>query len=87
MLRQPKQKQSELMISRYHSTKQFEPFRGRGRLLHKPKPSLAYGRWRAKTASAIGSMLGGFGHHVSTPPNVAAAATGQRVFCNKHHAA
>jgi hypothetical protein len=33
-----------------------------------------------KAASAVGSMLGGFGHHVSAPASVAAAATGQHVF-------
>ena len=30
--------------------------------------------------SAVGSVLGGFGHHVSAPASVAAAATGQHVF-------
>jgi hypothetical protein len=32
-----------------------------------------------KAASAVGSMLGGFGHHVSAPATAAAAATGQHV--------
>jgi hypothetical protein len=35
---------------------------------------------QVKAASAIGSMLGGFGHHVSAPASVVAAATGQHVF-------
>jgi len=32
-----------------------------------------------KAASAVSSVLGGFGHHVSAPASVAAAATGQHV--------
>jgi hypothetical protein len=32
-----------------------------------------------KAASAVGSVLGGLGHHVSAPATVAAAATGQHV--------
>jgi hypothetical protein len=34
---------------------------------------------QSRAASAVGSMLGGFGHHVSAPASVAAAATGQHV--------
>jgi hypothetical protein len=34
---------------------------------------------QAKAASAVSSVLGGFGHHVSAPASVAAAATGQHV--------
>ncbi len=33
----------------------------------------------AGAVSSVGSMLGGFGHHVSAPPKVTAVATGQRV--------
>lgn len=34
---------------------------------------------QSKATSAVGSMLGGFGHHVSAPASVVAAATGQHV--------
>ena len=35
----------------------------------------------SKAASAVGSVLGGFGHHVSAPASVAAAAAGQTSHC------
>ncbi|MGA3034264.1 MAG: hypothetical protein ABSD70_13335 [Terracidiphilus sp.] len=34
---------------------------------------------QAKAANAVNSVLGGFGHHVSAPVSIAAAATGQHV--------
>jgi hypothetical protein len=34
---------------------------------------------QSKAANAVGSVLGGFGHHVSAPVSVAAAATGQHI--------
>jgi len=36
---------------------------------------------QAKAASAVGSMLGGFGHHVSAPASVAAAAPASMSSC------
>lgn len=35
---------------------------------------------QARTTSAVNSVLGNFGHHVSAPASVAAAVTGQHVF-------